>query len=235
MKCIIVDDEPIARRGMEKLVAQVAPLKLAGSFENAETASAYLENHAADLIFLDIRMPGMNGIEFAKKIPKTTLVIFTTAFAEFALDSYEVDAVDYLVKPIRPERFRRAVEKAEAYLAMLVSEERNANVGQVESDFIFIKSDRRFFKVGFADILFIEGLKDYVVIQMEGRRLITHMNLRNIHELLPQKQFLRANRSCIVNRDHIGSFSNNDVFIGQYEIAIGNFYRDSFFEALMGK
>jgi len=234
MKCIIVDDEPIARRGMEKLVAQVASLKLAGSFENAGTASAYLENHAVDLVFLDIRMPGMNGIEFAKGMSKTTLIIFTTAFAEFALDSYEVDAVDYLVKPIRPERFRRAVEKAEAYLAMLVSEERNTNIEQVENDFIFIKSDRRFFRVGFADILFIEGLKDYVVIQTEGQRLITHMNLKTIHEMLPQSRFLRVNRSYIVNKDRISSFSNNDVFINQYEIAIGNFYRDSFFEALMG-
>ncbi len=235
MKCIVVDDEPIARRGMEKLIAPMASLTWVASFENAEKASAYLQGNSVDLVFLDIQMPGINGIAFAKSIPKTTLIIFTTAFAEFALDSYEVDAVDYLVKPIRPEQFQRAVEKADTYLGMLLSEDRNANIEQVESDFIFVKSDRRFFKVNLADILFIEGLKDYVIIQLMNQRLITHMNLKTIHELLPQSRFLRVNRSYIVNRDRIDSFSNNDVFMENYEIAIGNFYRDAFFEALMGK
>src|SRR5690606_17459320 len=134
-----------------------------------------------------------------KSVPKTTLVIFTTAFAEFALDSYELDAVDYLVKPIKPQRFEKAVEKATNYHRMLLSEEKYANVEQVESEFVFIKSDRRFFKVNLKDILFVEGLKDYVIIQAEHQRLITHMNLKTIHEILPQYQFLRVSRSYIVN------------------------------------
>ncbi|HJD77173.1 MAG TPA: LytTR family DNA-binding domain-containing protein [Bacteroides reticulotermitis] len=235
MKCIVVDDEPIARRGIKKLVSKISSLELVGSFESAETAADYMKDNPVDLIFLDIRMPGISGIEFARKIPETTLIIFTTAFAEFAIDSYEVDAIDYLVKPIKPERFSKAVEKAIYYHEMLLSEERNTNVEQVENSFMFIKSDRRFFKVNFDDILFIEGLKDYVIIQSESQRLITHMNLKTIHEQLPQSQFIRINRSYIVNKDRINSFSNNDVFIDKYEIAIGNFYRDSFFESLMGQ
>lgn len=235
MRCIIVDDEPIARRGIEKLVSNIPSLKLSGSFENAETAAEFTKDNAVDLIFLDIQMPGISGIEFAKTIPKTTLVIFTTAFAEFAVDSYEVDAVDYLVKPIKPKRFDKAVEKAISYHTLLLSEEKESNIEEIETDFIFIKSDRRYFKVYFKEILFIEGLKDYVIIQTGNQRLITHMNLKTIHELLPQNKFLRINRSYIVNKDSINSFSNNDVFIGNYEIGISNFYRDTFFVELMKK
>lgn len=232
MKCIIVDDEPIARRGIEKLAGGIAGLEVAGSFESADAAARFMADHAVDLIFLDIKMPGMSGVEFAATIPKTTLVIFTTAFSQYALDSYEVDAVDYLLKPIEPERFRKAVDKAMGYHALLHSEERNTGPGQIEDDFMFIKSDRRFFKVDFRDILFIEGLKDYVIIQTEGKRLITHMNLKTIHELLPGHIFLRVNRSYIVNKSRIDSFSNNDVFIDKYEIGIGALYREPFFKAL---
>lgn len=233
MRCVIVDDEPIARNGIQKLINSIPPLQLLGSFGSAEDTAEFIAENEVDLIFLDIQMPGLDGIAFAKSVPKTTLIIFTTAFAEFALDSYEVDAVDYLVKPIKPERFEKAVEKAISYHTMLLSEEKNTNIEQSESEFVFIKSDRRYFKVNFMDVLFIEGLKDYVIIQTESQRLITHMNLKAIHELLPQNTFLRVNRSYIVNKDQIDSFSNNDVFIKTYEISIGNYYRDTFFEELM--
>src|SRR5690606_21220233 len=126
---------------------------------------------------------------------------FTTAYAEFALDGFEVDALDYLVKPIKPARFEKAVAKAISYHEMLLSEQKNTNVEQIDNEFVFIKSDRRFFKVNFTDIWFIEGLKDYVIIQMEHQRLITHMNLKTIHSLLPPHLFLRVNRSYIVNKE----------------------------------
>lgn len=235
MKCIIVDDEPIARRGIRRLVEQISLMELLGSFGNAETATEFMKDNEVDLIFLDIQMPGINGIDFARSIPKTTLVIFTTAYAEFALDGYEVDAIDYLVKPIKPERLKRAVDKAISYHGMLLSEEQRDQIDQVDAEFIFIKSDRRFFKVNFKDTLFVEGLKDYVIIQTDKQRLITHMNLKTIHNMLPKRIFLRANRSFIVNKERIDSFNNNDIFIEGYEIAVGNFYRDTFFEALMKK
>lgn len=233
MRCIIVDDEPIARKGIEKMVNNTPALNHMGSFENANLALAFIKENEVGLIFLDIQMPGLNGVDFAKQIDKTTLIIFTTAFAEFALDSYEVDAVDYLIKPIHPDRFGKAVEKARSYHKMLLAEEKNMLIGQEESDFMFIKSDRRYFKVTFRDILFVEGLKDYVIIHTENQKLITHVNLKNAHKLLPQSNFLRVNRSYIVNIDRIDSFSNNDVFIGTHEIGIGNFYRDGFFEKIL--
>ncbi len=229
MKCIIVDDEPIARKGIKKLVEQISRLELLDSFNSAEAASEFIQTTQVDLIFLDIQMPGISGIEFARSIPKHTLIIFTTAYSEYALDSYEVDAIDYLVKPIDPAKFRKAVDKAITYHSLLLEED-NKSVENVEDDYIFVKSDRRFFKIHLKDILFIEGLKDYVIIQMDGQRIITRMNIKNIHDLLPKSIFLRINRSYIVNKNHIDSFDNNDVFIKNYEIAIGNTYRDTFFE-----
>lgn len=232
MKCIIVDDEPIARKGVKKLVGQISQLELLDSFNSAEAASEYIQTTGVDLIFLDIQMPGINGIEFARSIPKHTLIIFTTAYSEYALDSYEVDAVDYLVKPIDPVKFRKAVDKAVTYHSLLLDEEKKS-VENIEGECIFVKSDRRFFKINLKDVLFIEGLKDYVIIQMDGQRIITRMNVKSIHDLLPKKTFLRINRSYIINKNHIDSFDNNDVFIRSHEIAIGNSYRDTFFEELM--
>jgi DNA-binding LytR/AlgR family response regulator len=232
MRCIIVDDEPIARQGIKKMVDSISRLKLLGTFENARTAGGFMKDNLVDLIFLDIKMPGINGIDFARSIHKNTLIIFTTAYSEYALDSYEVDAVDYLVKPIDAAKFRKAVEKAVAYHSLLLDGDKKS-VENVENERIFVKSDRRFFKVNLKDILFIEGLKDYVIIQLEDQRIITRMSVKNIHDLLPKVTFLRINRSYIVNKNQIDSFNNNDVFIKKYEIAIGNYYRDAFFEELM--
>lgn len=232
MKCIIVDDEPIARKGIQRLVEQIPQLNLLNSFNSAETAGEYMKDAIVDLIFLDINMPGINGIEFARSIPKHTLVIFTTAYSEYALDSYEVDAIDYLVKPIDPAKFRKAADKAITYHALLMEEDKKS-IDNVKDEYIFVKSDRRFFKVNLKDILFIEGLKDYVIIQMNEQRIITRMHVKSIHDLLPKSTFLRINRSYIVNKNHINSFDNNDVFIQNHEIAIGNSYRDTFFEELM--
>lgn len=234
MKCIIVDDEPIARKGIKKLVDQISQLELLDCFNSAEAASNFMKTSTVDLIFLDIQMPGITGIEFARIIPKHTLIIFTTAYSEYALDSYEVDAVDYLVKPIDPAKFRKAVDKAITYHSLLLEEEEKS-VENVEDEYIFVKSDRRFFKVNLKDILFIEGLKDYVIIQMDEQRIITRMNVKTIHDLLPKNIFIRVNRSYIVNKNQIESFDNNDVFIKTYEIAIGNSYRDAFFDDMMKK
>lgn len=209
-------------------------MELIDSFNSAEAASLFLHTHPVDLIFLDIRMPGISGIEFARYIPKKTLIIFTTAFSEYALDSYEVEAIDYLVKPIRPERFTKAVEKAFAYHALLETEEKE-EVEKVEADYIFIKSDRKYRKVFYKDILFVEGLKDYVILQLEKEKIITHMNLKAIQALLPGSIFMRVNRSYIVNTERIDSFDNNDIFIYNHEIGIGNMYRDTFFEEFVSK
>lgn len=234
MNCIIVDDEPLAREAVELLIKEDSRLNLVGLFNNARSASLFMSANAVDLIFLDIQMPGINGIDFARSIPRTTLIVFTTAYSEYALDSYEVDAISYLVKPIEADRFKKAVDKAISYHALLVGEEAE-RVENVSEEFFFVKSERKYFKVNYKDILFVEGLKDYVVIHVGGKKIITKMYLKTIQELLPGTLFFRINRSYIVNLQHIDSFDNNDVFIGNQEITIGNGCRDAFFRIFASK
>lgn len=234
MNCIIVDDEPMARKGMKLLVEQVPQLILVGSFNNAIAASAFMNDHSVDLILLDIQMPGITGIEFAQSIAKNTLVVFTTAYAEYALESYEVSAIDYLVKPIEMNRFLKAVNKAIAYHQLLVSEVAE-KVEDIQEEYIFVKSERRYFKINFDDILFIEGLKDYSILQLDDQRVITKMNLKTIHDQLPHQQFLRVNKSYIINTNHIDSFDSNDIFIKSHEISLGGTYKRLFFEEFVIK
>ena len=234
MKCIIVDDEPLAREAIENQVANIPELTLVGTFSSALSAQRLLEQTQVDLAFLDIQMPGLTGIEFAHSIPAQTLIIFTTAYSEYAIDSYEVDAVDFIVKPIETERFKKAVNKAISYHKLLTQDEKQ-NVESGTGNFIFIKSERRFCKVRFDDILFVEGLKDYVVLQLTNQKIITRMNLKNITPLLPANIFLRISKSYIVNTSHIDAFDNNDVYIGQHEIAIGESFRDEFFNEYLLK
>ena len=235
MKCIIVDDEPLAREAVQLLVEETAGLNLLGSFADATTAGDFLSGNEVDLVFLDIRMPGIDGIEFAKTIQNNTLVVFTTAYSEYAVDSYEVDAIDYLVKPIELERFRKAVDKARDYQVLLSANTQKSSVEGITPEHMFVKSDRRYFKIQFKDILFIEGLKDYVVIQTTEQKVITHMNLTTIGKQLPGTDFLRVSKSYIVNTRHIASFDNNDIFIKTFEIPIGSSYRDIFFDEFVTK
>ena len=235
MNCIIVDDEPLAREAVELLIKEDNRLILSGTFNSATAAAEYINANSVDLVFLDIQMPHITGLEFARSIPKTTLVVFTTAYTQYAIDSYEVDAIDYLIKPIEIDRFSKAVDKAIAYHSLLVNAEKEEVEPMTNDEFMFVKSERRYFKVNFAEVLFIEGLKDYVIIQMKDQRIITKMNLKTIHEMLPQQNFLRINKSYIINSDHIDSFDNNDIFIGKYEIGIGSSYRDAFFEGYVMK
>lgn len=228
MNCIIVDDEPLAREAIEALVLRHGGLTVAGQFNSARAAAEFMARNAVDLVFLDIRMPGMTGLELARMIPRTTLVIFTTAFGKYAVESYEVEAVDYLVKPVEQARFDKAVDKAIGYHALLVSEEQPGDA----PDFVFVRSERRYVRVDFRDVLFVEGLKDYVIFQRTGDRVITKMTMKAVEELLPQG-FIRVNRSYIVNRDRIDSLDANDIFIGSHEIPIGESYRDAVFPSVI--
>ena len=189
MNCIIVDDEPLAREAMKLLIEESNNLQLIGSFNSASTASDFMEQHVTDLVFLDIQMPGITGIEFARTISKKTLVIFTTAYTEYALDSYEVDAIDYLIKPVEAERFQKAVDKALSYHSLLLKEEKEAIGTVVTADYFFVKAERRYFKVNFSDILFIEGLKDYVILQLGDQRIITRMKFESHIRFVTQINF----------------------------------------------
>ena len=228
MTCIVVDDEPLARQGMEMNIAQVASLQLSGSFSNALAASDFIRKENVDMMFLDINMPELNGLDFLKSLRDAPLVVFTTAYPQYALESYELDAIDYLVKPIRIERFLKAVNKAENHLRLLRNESNNNQVERIEDDFVFIKADRKFFKIYFKDILYIEGLKDYVIIYTADNKIITSMNVKTIAAQLPVAIFARVSKSYIVNVLHITSFDNELVYIQNNEIPLGQSFKDDF-------
>jgi len=228
MNCIIVDDEPLARQGMEMNVANVLSLNLLGSFSNALAAGDFLRKENVDLMFLDINMPELSGLDFLKSLRNAPLVIFTTAYPQYALESYELDAIDYLVKPIRIERFLKAVNKAENHLRLLNQEANNNRIEKIGDDFIFIKADRRFFKIYFKDILYIEGLKDYVIIYTTDSKIITYMNVKTIAAQLPSNLFARVSKSYIVNVMHISSFDNELVYIQNNEIPLGQSFKEDF-------
>jgi DNA-binding LytR/AlgR family response regulator len=233
MKCLIVDDEPLARKGVQLQLKKYPELELAGCFNNAAAAAAYLLLNPVELIFLDIRMPGINGLDFARSLGKQTLVIFITAFAEYALDSYEVDAIDYLVKPIHPERFDKAVMKALAY-EKLIRESGDTAIEFVP-DYLLVRSERQFVRIALDELQFIEGLKDYVILHLKDQKVITAMNLKQIHQKLPQERFLRVSKSYIVNASFVKVFDNNTVYIGGNEVPIGNSFREGFFERFVKK
>lgn len=235
MTCIIVDDEPLAREAIQMLVEQFSQLELIGTFNGPEAAGNFITDNKTDLIFLDIQMPGINGIEFARAISKETLVIFTTAFSEFATDSYEVDAIDYLIKPVKAERFAKAVEKAASYQKLLNADNSANNIQNVTEDYFFVKADRKMFKVYFKNIQYVEGLKDYVVMHTEGQKVITGMNIKTIFDQLPKSMFVRVSKSYVININHVDSVDNNTVYIGRAEIPIGNVYRDFFFDEYVTK
>lgn len=234
MNCIIVDDEPLARDAIQLLVNEIPDLELAGTFGGAQAAAAFLESGKVDIVFLDIQMPGINGVEFARTISPNTLVIFTTAYAEYALDSYEVEAVDYLVKPVKQERFVKAVQKAFSLRRLMDAGDAQSKV-TTNDNYFFIRSERKVFKVNFDEILLIEGLKDYVILHTCDQKIIAGMNIKTIYEQLPQQDFIRVSKSYIVNLPHIASFDNNSVYIRNFEVPIGNAYRNFFFDEVVSK
>lgn len=234
MNCIIVDDEPLARQEMQALIKEVSNIEILGEFSNARAALDFLSTNDTDLIFLDIEMPMVSGIEFARLLPAPTLVIFTTAYPQYALKSYELDAIDYLLKPVETFRLDKAIKKAEVYKSLLSNHPEQNTLEGNTADFLLIKSDRRFHKIKYNEIRFIEGLKDYVVIHMANQKLITAMNLKTFHQKLPQDLFIRVSKSYIVNKNCIESFDHHTIYLNGNDLPLGEFYKKEFFSLFSG-
>jgi DNA-binding LytR/AlgR family response regulator len=229
MNCIIIDDEPLAREGMQMHIDSIPYLKTLGSFSNPFDAIELLQEGKVDLIFLDINMPEISGLNFVKTLANPPLVIFATAYPQYALDSYDLDSIDYLIKPIRTERFAKAVNKAQNYLSLLQNNEQAKNeLTSFEDDFIYIKTDKKFFKIHFKDITYIEGLRDYVAIHTVGKKIVAGMNVKTIYDKLPVKFFARISKSYIVNTAHIISFDSFNVYLDNTEIPIGTNFKEEF-------
>ncbi|UKB81463.1 LytR/AlgR family response regulator transcription factor [Chryseobacterium sp. MEBOG07] len=234
MNCIIVDDEPLARSEMRSLIAEISSIDILGEFSNAPAALEFLKDNDVDLIFLDIEMPMVTGLEFVEMLPKKSLIVFTTAYSQYALKSYELEAVDYLLKPIDPQRLEKAIDKALLYTELLSKDTVKNTVESNTADFLFIKAERRFYKISFSDIKFIEGLKDYVVIHTQQQKLITAMNLKTIHQKISGETFIRVSKSYVVNMNYIDSFDNHNIYIEDFEIPLGEVYRADFFTKFAG-
>lgn len=231
MRCIIVDDEPLALEGMTLNISQIDSLELVGSFSNALDAHKFLKDNDIDLMFLDINMPNLTGLELAKIISNPPMIIFTTAYSEYAVESYEVAAVDYLTKPIRFQRFFQAVSKAEEQYKLRKKTE-TITTNQHLSEYILIKADRRTHRVAVNDIQYVEGLKDYVLVHTLTEKLAVAMNIKTIYTQLPESHFVRINKSFIVNLNHVNSFDNDFLKIDSKELPIGLVFRENFYQKI---
>lgn len=222
MRCIIVDDEPVARKILQEFVEQVPFLEVAGQFENAIKAEAFLQHHAADILFLDIEMPKLSGVEYLKRSAVQPLVILTTAFPEYALQGYELDIIDYLLKPVAFSRFLKAVHKAKDY-----AERQTAVALPSPPSSIFVRSEKRIEKIELGDILYIESIGNYVSICTATKKIIAYLTLKGLESQLPDDVFTRIHQSFLVNFSRIDAIEGNMVRIGTKLLPISRNYRDT--------
>jgi two-component system LytT family response regulator len=223
IRCLLVDDEPPAREILRRYIDDIATMELAAECSNALQAFTVLQKETIDLMFLDIRMPRMNGNDFLKSIKHPPKVIFTTAYPEYALEGYELDVVDYLLKPVPFDRFLKAVNKA--FPTGAVPDEKMELVEKKKQAFVYFRIDRKMKKVMLDDIMYIESMKDYIKLFTPGGTLITKQSISSVEEMLPVKEFARVHRSYIVSLDHIKSFTAEVIEIGNTNIPIGKLYR----------
>ena len=228
LNCLIVDDEPLARKGMEEYVKEISFLQLTGSCENAVKASAFLNEGTIDLMLLDIQMPKLSGIEFLKTLKNPPLVIFTTAFSEYALESYSLDVIDYLVKPIPFDRFLKAVQKAFDFQTLRLK------AGTETENFFFVKCDHKFEKVNYSDVLYVESMQNYSIIHTHDRKLITYITLSSLEEQLPSTRFLKVHKSFIVSLEKIKALDGHDILIGNARVPISRGIKDEVTAKIMG-
>lgn len=239
LNCIAVDDEPLALGLVCAFVEQTPFLKLTGRYSSAVEALGGLQEQKVDLIFLDIQMPNLNGIELARVLDSRGAnkprIIFTTAYNQFALEGYKVDALDYLLKPFNYEEFLHAANKALSYAELLQRSTNNVTTAapdeqRIEDDYLFLKIEYQLVRIALKDILYIEGLKDYVKIYLQGieKPLLSLTSLKSLEEKLPSKRFMRVHRSFIVSLDKINSITRNALQIGKVNITVGDQYKDAF-------
>ncbi|MBR0180596.1 MAG: response regulator transcription factor [Prevotella sp.] len=218
LTCIIVDDEPLAVKLMESFVAKTPDLKLLGSFTDSVEAINAVKEQNPNILFLDIQMPDLNGMELAHMIPEETRVIFTTAFKEYAFESYEVKALDFLLKPIRYNKFIAAVDKAKEWFGRTVTAPLTEPKEEGTPQHLFLKVDGEYRQIAISNILYVCGMKDYVMFYLTDERkpLITHLTMKAVEEMLPQEQFMRVHRSYIVALNKIRKVDRNDcIYIGE--------------------
>jgi DNA-binding LytR/AlgR family response regulator len=230
LKCIIVDDEPVARKVLQEYIEDIDFLELAGNAENPLKANAILNSEQVNLMFLDINMPKLSGIEFLRTSVNLPMVIMTTAYAEYAIDGFELDVVDYLVKPFSFERFLKACNKAKDYYELT---SKPAALTKEYGDYFFVKCDSRIEKIFYEELLYVEAMLNYVILHTESKKRIVYLTIKGINEQLPADTFLKVHKSFIVNMKKIRSIEGNEITVGNAKVTISqNFYEKAMKEIL---
>ena len=234
LKCIAIDDESLALDLVEDNIAKVPFLKLEARCRNAFEAIEYLQNNTVDLIFLDIQMPGLTGVQFLEGLTQKPMVIFVTAYQQYALEGFNLDVIDYVLKPISFERFLKASHKALDYFKSKLALQGNVAKADAKVDYIFIHADYSLMKIMLEDILYIEGLKDYIKIHVRNQKypIVCRMTMKLISEKLPSDEFLRIHKSFIVSLKKIESIRNQKVKIGENHIPLSDSYSEQFYQTI---
>jgi two-component system, LytTR family, response regulator len=230
IKCIAIDDEPVALDIIRDYVNKIPFLDLLGTYRNALQALEFLQNVKVDLIFLDINMPDINGIQFFKSLKFKPKIIFTTAYPEFAVESYELDAIDYLLKPIEFERFLKAANKVTDQQALEAHAISNTNA----NDFIVLKSGTKAYKIDYSDIMFIEGSGNYLTFHTSLSKIMVLMSMNEALQILPESMFVRVHKSFIISLNYVSVIENHQVQIKDRKIPVGSYYRGSFLLKMKG-
>jgi DNA-binding LytR/AlgR family response regulator len=233
IQSIIIDDEPLARKGLKEYISDVEFLSLAGEFEHPLKAATVLSQGNVQLIFLDIQMPKLSGIDFFKTLSNAPPVIFTTAYPQYALEGFELNALDYLVKPVSFDRFYKAALRAKEYYE--VREGNRPSTGNtLAEDHFFIKSDNKLVKIFFDEILFAEALQNYVTIHTKAKKYISYLTFRSLEEYLPADRFIRTHKSFIVAATKVESIDGYSLKVGDHQVPISRNLRDEVMEKLLG-
>jgi DNA-binding LytR/AlgR family response regulator len=230
LTCLIVDDEPMARKGLQEYVDDIDFLECVAACESALKASHQLLENRIDLIYLDIQMPKLSGIDFLKTLKHPPLTIFTTAYTHYAIEGYSLDVIDYLVKPITFERFLKASQKALEFSQLRARAENHPG----EGDYFFVRCDSKFEKVLFRDVSFIEALQNYAVIHVPGRKLITYITLTSLEKQLPKDRFIKVHKSYLVSVPHIQAIEGNEILMESSRIPISRNLREEVIQQIMG-
>lgn len=234
LRCAVVDDEPLALGLMASYVKKTPFLELVGSYSSAVQAMQEMHDHPVDLLFLDIQMPELNGLDYSRMLPRQTRVVFTTAFNQYAIDGYRVNALDYLLKPISYPDFLQAANKAQDWFKLLEQGQKEHTDSSDSIRSIFVKSEYKLIQIELKNILYIEGLKDYVKIYEENsaKPIMSLMSMKSLEEMLPASRFIRVHRSYIVQKEKIRIIDHNRIVFGNTYIPIGDNYKQAFQEFL---
>jgi DNA-binding LytR/AlgR family response regulator len=233
LNCLIIDDEPLARKGISEYVKEIDFLQAVGEVGSAAEAAGAIATQSVDLLLLDIQMPRLTGIEFLKTLSHPPMAIITTAYREYALEGYSLDVIDYLVKPIPFDRFLKAVQKAYDFHQLRHRDTRPVEA-RATPDYFFVKSNGKYERVAFSDILFVESMQNYVLIHLPGQKLIVYMTLAGLEAQLPPLRFMKVHKSFIVSIEQVNSIENNEIIIRQARIPISRTLKDEVLKRILG-